>query len=183
MGFVASRLLGIDRDTVVSPLGRDACFERLRAASDGPFSLLGSRPALATVIGSQLWLKRRRSLFSRNPLRTVMYVDFETRAEGTAIICRSRPTLLSMAAMGLGVFLGGLVAFIALGLVLMQLPTGEGLAGALVTLGFVVAYIVIVIVTRLAWEEDQHYELVTFIMRTTQAAPVLKQALADGIVR
>jgi hypothetical protein len=163
------RLTGVERTTLDAALSPDDCAQRIRRSVDGPFSLFGHRPVHGVLLGRTVWLKRRVELLSRRAFRTATWVRIETGAGGATLHCLSLPALSSLLVGAAWVAFSGFTALASLMAILIRSEdSAGGLRLAIPAILFVVL-LVGGIVVRLAADHDEHYEIVSFLMRTTSA--------------
>ena len=105
---------------LITALSPEQCRERLAAAMDGPFALLGSRPLVGIMIGQRLWAKKQ--IGYANPLRTILRASFSAEDSGTRIRCKFGVNRLVLICLGIWlgfvVLIGGPMFLLALAVVI-----------------------------------------------------------------
>lgn len=130
--------------TALSP---GQCAERLRAAIDDDFSLLGLKPVTGRVRAQGAILRKR--LFFRTPYQMVVRVDFQPSADGARGACEARldwfSAIFAVVWSGFLFLIGGIFTVLMLGGAVTPAP------GVPLIVAIVMPFGVLVLAALLPW--------------------------------
>ncbi|MDP3659755.1 hypothetical protein [Phenylobacterium sp.] len=160
--------------SLLSPLSRGECVQRLREAVDAPLVLFGKKSVVGDVDDERAVLRKR--LRYRNSFQTRLRVTLEDAAPGTRMQCRSgaHPAALVFITLWLGIVtvIGGAVFLAALvdltGAAQSEIPPAIGL---LAPPGFLLFGITLVAVGRSMARGEADF-LIDFVAQQTKARRV-----------